>query len=148
MEHRWGTRHPLRTSVRLDARSHCLSRACLHNASSSGAYIETETVLPLWTRIYIELGWGTFGEDTRRIAAYVVRQDEHGIGIEWCEFASPAILELIESMQAAEAFGLDHHPAVGGARIRARSRTAREQRPIAAAPASSASRLTNSRFAL
>jgi hypothetical protein len=133
MEHRWGTRHPLETSVRLDARPHRLTPACLRNASSSGAYLETDAAPPLWTRICVELERGIFADDARRIDAFVIRRDERGIGIEWCEFGPPAILELIESVQVAAVLELGRHPAAGGARVRARSRTARERISSAAA---------------
>lgn len=97
MEHRWGVRHSLELPVRLDARPHRLAFGRLLNASSSGAYIETDAAPPLFSRVCVELEWGVFRRsEFRRVAAYVVRHDGCGIGLEWQDFAPAAILELIE----------------------------------------------------
>ncbi|GEM_PF-817564 len=97
MEHRWGTRHPLDIVVRLNARPHLLAIGRLRDASSSGAYVETPAAPPLMSRIYVELDWGDFRRaEPSRIAAYVVRDDGAGIGLEWCDFAPLPIVALIE----------------------------------------------------
>lgn len=95
MEHRWGGRHLLDLSVRLDGRPLLLTFARLKNASSSGAYVETRIALPMLSRVWIELDWDR-RDDSKRIAAYVVRTDQGGVGLEWCDFAPHAILALIE----------------------------------------------------
>ena len=95
MEHRWGVRHLLDVSVRLDCRPQLLTFARLRNASSSGAYVETRTALPMLGRVWIELDW-EHRDDSKRIAAYVVRTGQNGVGLEWCDFAPRAILALIE----------------------------------------------------
>ena len=101
VEHRWGTRHVLDVLIRLDARPHLLAFARLRNASSSGAYVEVAAAPPLMTRIHIELDWESLRRDEpHRIAAYVVRDDGAGIGLEWCEFAPRPILALMESRPA------------------------------------------------
>lgn len=95
MEHRWGVRHLLDVSVRLDGRPQVLTFARLKEASSSGAYIETRTAPPMLSRVWVELDWDR-RDDSNRIAAYVVRTDQGGVGLEWCDFAPRAILALIE----------------------------------------------------
>lgn len=97
MEHRWGLRHSLNLSVRLDGRPQLLTFARLKNASSSGAYIETRTAPPLLSRVWVELDWDR-RDESRRIAAYVVRTERNGVGLEWCDFAPRAILALIERL--------------------------------------------------
>ncbi len=104
MEHRWGVRHSIELPVRLDARPNRLTFGRLLNASSSGAYIETDAAPPLFSRVCVELEWGVFHRtESRRLAAYVVRHEEGGIGLEWQEFAPAAILELIERGLAQDA---------------------------------------------
>jgi len=95
MEHRWGVRHLLDVSVRLDGRPQVLTFARLKEASSSGAYIETRTAPPMLSRVWVELDWDR-RDASNRIAAYVVRTDQGGVGLEWCDFAPRAILALIE----------------------------------------------------
>jgi hypothetical protein len=95
MEHRWGVRHCLDLSVRLDGRPQLLTFARLKDASSSGAYVETRTAPPMLSQVWIELDWDR-RDDSKRIAAYVVRTDQDGVGLEWCDFAPRAILALIE----------------------------------------------------
>jgi hypothetical protein len=56
MEHRWGVRHLLDVSVRLDGRPQVLTFVRLKDASSSGAYIETRAAPPMLSRIWVELG--------------------------------------------------------------------------------------------
>ncbi|MGH8316716.1 MAG: PilZ domain-containing protein [Steroidobacteraceae bacterium] len=97
MEHRWGTRHSLDVSVRLDGRPQLLTFARLKNASASGAYVETRSGPAMLSRVWVEIdGHLHCRNDFNRVAAYVVRKDEQGVGLEWCDFAPRAILALIE----------------------------------------------------
>jgi len=95
MEHRCGVRHLLDISVRLDGRPQLLTFARLKNASASGAYVETRVALPMLSRMWIELDWDR-RDDSKRIAACVVRTEQDGVGLEWCDFAPRAVLALIE----------------------------------------------------
>lgn len=103
MEHRWGTRQLLDVSVGLEGLP---SFARLRNVSSSGAYLETRASPALDSRVLLELRCGLGRDGGRcRVAAYVVRRDERGIGVEWCEFAPQPVLALITSaLQAADMF--------------------------------------------
>jgi hypothetical protein len=96
MEHRWGQRIPLGHLVRLDARPACMAFGVLRDASLSGGYVETAANVPVQARLHLELEWIYWSRAERcRIAAYVVRVDEHGIAVEWCDFAPASIGLLI-----------------------------------------------------
>lgn len=98
MEHRWGIRKTLEVGVKLYVGAKPPRLGRLIEASSSGAYIATRTPLPVMTRIHLALGWdGLQRTDRHRIAAYVVRSDAGGMGIEWQEFAPPAVVALIDA---------------------------------------------------
>ncbi|HEX5460932.1 MAG TPA: PilZ domain-containing protein [Steroidobacteraceae bacterium] len=135
MEHRWGVRHPLDVSVRLDGRPHLPTFARLKNASSSGAYLETRTAPPMLSQVWVELGWDR-RDDSKRIAAYVVRTDQDGIGLEWCDFAPRAIVALIERSRRLVAS--DHRDDISPAIRRLPSAAARspagEALPVPYAP--------------
>jgi len=99
MEHRWGTRQMLDIGVKLYAGSKRPIFGRMLNTSASGAYVATSTMLPIMTHVHVALGWRR-GEHDRhhRIAAYVVRVDGRGVGIEWQEFASLPTPELIDDL--------------------------------------------------
>jgi hypothetical protein len=101
MEHRWGIRQTLDVAVKLYVRSSLPRLGRLLNASSSGAYVATSAALPIMTRVHVALGWDRVQRGGRhRIAAYVVRVDARGIGIEWREFAPLPVLALIDGLGA------------------------------------------------
>ncbi|MGH8295491.1 MAG: PilZ domain-containing protein [Steroidobacteraceae bacterium] len=104
MEHRWGFRYLLDMSVRLERLPNLVALARLRNLSSSGAYIETGAAPAVASRVLLELGCRADpGGGRCRIPAYVVRRDERGIGVEWCEFASRPVLTLIATGWQAHA---------------------------------------------
>ena len=87
MEHRWGERTPVRAAVRV----HCAkwdAAGYIRDASLSGAFVHTRLQIPAWTHIEVDLS-GT------PIAGFVVRVTAEGLGIEWSEFAPPAIRALL-----------------------------------------------------
>lgn len=103
MEHRWGFRYLLDMSVRLEGLPKLLALARLRDVSSSGAYIETSAAPALDSRVLLELGCRTDPSGGRcHVPAYVVRRDERGIGVEWCEFAPQPVLTLIATSWQAE----------------------------------------------
>jgi hypothetical protein len=99
MEHRWGNRQTLDVCVTLYVESKLPSIGRLLNASSSGAYVATNAILPNLTRVRVVIGRERSRPGARRIPAYVVRADGRGIGIEWQEFAPAGVLALIAAMQ-------------------------------------------------
>lgn len=96
MEHRWGERFAVRMTVELSSGSSPPVAGTLENVSASGAFVCTEERGPprgpvaviLWEGICAHAG-------PTRLAAYVVRETESGVGIEWCQFAPRAVRELI-----------------------------------------------------
>lgn len=122
MEHRWGIRHSLDVSVRLEGLPRPLAFARLRNVSSSGAYIETRAAPALDSRVALELECRLAGaRDGRcRISAYVVRRDARGIGVEWCEFAPPPVLTLVTNAWQTDVFETSAGRAASQAVARAR----------------------------
>lgn len=100
MEHRWGVRKTLDVGVTLYIKSKLPSFGRLLDASSSGAYVRTNAALPVMTRLRLALGRDGLRRSAHRIAAYVVRSDGRGIGIEWQEFAPLPVLALMNVRQA------------------------------------------------
>jgi len=98
MEHRWGIRQPLDVGIKLYVGSKPPKLCRLLNASSSGAYVLTDTPLPIMTPVQLALGWNHLQHtDRHRIAAYVVRSDARGIGIEWQDFAPLPVLAMTDA---------------------------------------------------
>ena len=98
MEHRWGTRRTLSVGVRLYMQQSAPKFGRLLNASASGAYVAMSAAPPVMSRVQIALGWDRLQRGGRhRIAAYVVRVDARGIGIEWRKFAPPPVVALIQA---------------------------------------------------
>jgi hypothetical protein len=110
MEHRWGERVAVHQTVELAYGSSPPVAGLLENVSSSGAFVRTEGPRPPRGPVDVilqERGFG--GMQSVRLAAYVVRQTETGIGLEWSEFAPRAIRLMIRDRRS------------GGVRARARA---------------------------
>jgi hypothetical protein len=96
MEHRWGKRAVLDIGVSLRLGSGTVDTGRLANASLSGAFLRTARRLPAFTRVVVELDSGTARQSApQRVPAYVVRTAPDGLGLEWHEFAPPAIATLL-----------------------------------------------------
>jgi hypothetical protein len=96
MEHRWGKRSALDIGVRLRLGSGAVDTGRLVNASLSGAFVRTSHCLPAFSRVVVELDSGAARQSApQRIPAYVVRVAPDGVGLEWSEFAPPAIATLL-----------------------------------------------------
>lgn len=105
MEHRWGIRYLLDVPVRVEGLPSSLAFARLQNVSSSGAYVATKAAPALDSRVLLELGCGLGTRVGRcRVPACVVRRDERGIGVEWCEFAPQPVLAFIATAWQADVF--------------------------------------------
>jgi hypothetical protein len=102
MEHRWGQRMAVDTPVRLTASPFAPGIGRLTNFSVSGGFIKAQFELPVLTRIQVAFQPVEPGEDEApMIFAYVARMAQTGIGVEWCEAASPAICRLLQSAAPA-----------------------------------------------
>ena len=91
MEHHRGQRHSTDVTVQFLTRPATIGIGRVLNVSSTGAFMETQTPLPLLSLVYLQPtdqlpGDGTGG----RIAATVVRRSATGVGLEWCEFGADA----------------------------------------------------------
>lgn len=106
MEHRCGIRRTLGVAVKLYAQPGLPIPGRLLNASSGGGYVATSAKLPIMTRVHVALGWQSLPSNSRyRIAAYVIRSDAGGLGLEWQEFAPAPLLALIDPAQTAVSLG-------------------------------------------
>jgi hypothetical protein len=121
MEHRWGERFALHLTVELSCTSLPPVAGSLENVSASGAFVRTVGRGP--PRGPVEVMLVSVGGRTHsvRLPAYVVRETETGVGIEWCEFAPRAVRELM----------IRDRRAGGSARTRARALSPTRRSPRA-----------------
>jgi hypothetical protein len=99
-EHAWnivGENGPLWTSVSGFAPgSGAVGTGRIANASLSGTFVRTALGLPAFTGVVMELDdAGARQSASQRLPAYVVRAAPDGLGLEWYEFAPPAIATLL-----------------------------------------------------
>jgi hypothetical protein len=83
MEHRWGRRQPTDVKVRV-ASTDKIGTGRILNISMTGAFMATKMPLRLLSVVYVA------SSSSRRVrtsgmAAFVVRHDDAGVGLEWCE---------------------------------------------------------------
>jgi PilZ domain len=96
VEHRWGRRFSLDIAVRLRRTAGAAINGRIINTSLSGAFVRTDCHLPPFTHVLLDLdGDAASRGQPQSIEAYVVRASREGVGLEWCEFAPPAIVGLI-----------------------------------------------------
>lgn len=111
MEHRWGKRSALDIGIRLHLRSGDLDTARMTNASLSGAFVTTTRRLPAFTRVVVEIPAASVSRGApRRVPAYVVRTAPDGLGLEWQEFAPPAITSLLGRFRRRESHVSENSP--------------------------------------
>lgn len=111
MEHRWGERVALHQTVELFFGSSPPVVGSLENVSSSGAFVRTAGRRPPRGPVEVILQEDrSVRRQSPRLPAYVVRETDSGVGIEWCEFAPRVVRELIVRGRRA-----------GGDRARARA---------------------------
>ena len=96
MEHRWGERVLVHQTVELTSGSLPAVAGSLENVSSSGAFVRTQVRGPPRGPVEVILrNADSSRRHSARIPAYVVRETDSGVGIEWCEFAPRAVRELM-----------------------------------------------------
>ncbi len=84
--------------VRLHSRPYAVRTGRLIDLSMSGGYILTGMDLRELRRIQIAfVSPHRFSHATPMISAYVARRQRDGIGVEWCDFAPQAVVELLRS---------------------------------------------------
>jgi hypothetical protein len=99
MEHRWGERFATHIPIRLiSVRPRLVSIGRITNLSRSGAFIG-DFDFRLLSLIHVVLESPLRPKrDGGIISAYVARVCNDGIGVEWCEFGPPAVIELLRAM--------------------------------------------------
>jgi hypothetical protein len=96
MEHRWGDRFGVDILVRLGTKPYAVRTGRLTDLSMSGGHIKISMDLRLLSRVQVALVLpGRFSQATPVISAYVARRERDGIGVEWCDFAPPAVVHLL-----------------------------------------------------
>jgi hypothetical protein len=112
MEHRWGKRAPVDVAVTLRLASGALERARIVNLSLSGALVRTEVPLPLYSRVLVKLAAkDSFAGSPQAVSALVVREALGGVGLEWPDFALPAIRALLIKSAETVQTGSEIEPA-------------------------------------
>ncbi len=101
MEHRWGERVGVDLPVRITAHPFAVRHGRLLNMSVSGASIKAECTFRPLSRIELVIEMPNVARsEAPTLAAYVTRSSRGSTGIEWCEFAPPAISELLSVFSA------------------------------------------------
>lgn len=92
MEHRWGERVPLDLPVRLELSGELLAHGRLHDASISGAWLTTDTRIPVLAAVEVVMR-----TPAGRVAlpACVVRRTENGLGVEWRDMDCKPLVALL-----------------------------------------------------
>jgi hypothetical protein len=67
----------------------------LTNISISGAFLETAVSLPLFVQLAIVVLRDDGAAHQLTFAAVVVRHDENGVGIEWCDPTAGSICQAL-----------------------------------------------------
>jgi hypothetical protein len=98
MDTRLGERVVLHLVISIVAiRPRMVSIGRLMNLSRSGAFI-AGCDLQLFSLVQVDLDPHRASQpDEASVSAYVTRVDQEGVGIEWCEFAPPAVTALLGS---------------------------------------------------
>jgi len=96
MEHRWGQRFAVDLPIRLSVPLLGETQSRLTNLSLSGGFITTQMKVRVLSRlqVFIEVP-GDALQDAVSIAAFVARKADHGIGVEWCDFAPAVVARLL-----------------------------------------------------
>jgi hypothetical protein len=98
MDNRLGERLSIHVDLRLvSTRPRTTSIGRIKNLSRSGALI-TDCDLPLFSLIQVIFESHQEPKpDEESVAAYVTRICDDGVGVEWCEFAPPAVAALLQN---------------------------------------------------
>jgi len=100
MEHRWGERFEVDIAVRLGSRPYTIRTGRLIDLSMSGGCITIGMDLRVLCRVQVALILpARFSQVTPLpvISAYVARRHREGVGVEWCDFAPQAVVDLLRS---------------------------------------------------
>jgi len=98
MEHRWGERLPVKVPVRVSNHAFSMREGRLNDLSVSGAHLSVDLQLRRGTRVEVTVVLPSRSKhEAPALQAFVTRGGREEFGIEWCEFAPPAVRELLRS---------------------------------------------------
>ena len=101
MEHRWGERVRVDIPIRVILHPFSVRNARLADFSVSGACIKADFDLRVLSRIKVAIELPHRSKhEAPTVGAYVARRLKDNIGIEWCEFAPPAVSRLLQTVAA------------------------------------------------
>lgn len=95
MEHRWGNRIIVDLPVSISGAS-VAGRGVLRNLSSTGGYVETALPLAALTMVRVQIPRGNHGLAPVDTWGLVVRQDQGGVGIEWCDAVAIGVDQSVQ----------------------------------------------------
>jgi hypothetical protein len=96
MDHRWGRRLQVDIPVRVAAHRFAVRDGRLIDLSVSGALIEADIDARVLSRVQVILLLPAYPRhEAPTVEAYVARKHQHGIAVEWCEFAPRAVRDLL-----------------------------------------------------
>jgi hypothetical protein len=93
VEIRWGNRYKFGASAELSAAGVATEAATIRDASLSGAFVETTTTFPLFTRISLR----AIAQPCDWLDACVVRNESGGIAVRWLNPGLRPISSLLPS---------------------------------------------------
>ena len=95
MEHRWGQRMTCHASVWISGAWGIEGEGRVRDISSSGAFVETATAIPVHARIALAVTGNGSARIPVNLTAIVVRVESAGVGVEWCHTPSLAICTVV-----------------------------------------------------
>jgi hypothetical protein len=96
MEHRWGERLLVDLPVHVSTHAFSQYDGKLTDLSVSGAHLQGDVELRPLMRVELVVVLPQVSKHrAHAIPGYVVRKYRNGYGIEWCEFAPPAVTVLL-----------------------------------------------------
>ena len=96
-EHRWGERVRVDIPVRVMTAGQDTASCRINNLSLSGALLRSDHDLAFPLLIDVHIDSSDQPGTAFVVKARVSRKLIHGVGIEWCDFAPPAVKALLRS---------------------------------------------------
>jgi len=97
MERRWGERVPVNIPVYVSAGAFAGFEGCIKDLSLSGALMKFDCQLRLHSLIEVHIKLPPPSPRVDIVKAYVSRELNQGVAIEWCEFAPTIVKDLLQS---------------------------------------------------
>jgi hypothetical protein len=107
MEHRWGHRISTEIAVQLFAYPASSGWGQLRDISVSGGFIETRLFVPALSTVRLTMPSIRNPGGTEFVHATVVRRARDGLGVEWLDDESDAILAMVQTARAPRLTALE-----------------------------------------